>query len=258
MYNDLTFQINHCLFTVFNKLKNLWNENVYEEALQLELAAQDLKAECQKKFEVFYIDKRVGLYAIDILVEELVILELKAVPQVLPIHQAQLISYLKGYSKPIGILANFGEKSLYHQTIPNKLAQKTPLRDAFDFSKVQLKSKEEIKDLLLMANKILVTLGVGYFHQIYRRAFYYELKMAKIDFEVIKKMTAVYDNHILDTKEVILFILGDLLLSVLAVKTLDEIILSRFANQIKYFDCKRGLIFNFNRIHLDYRYLENL
>jgi GxxExxY protein len=257
MHNNLTYKINGCLFTVFNQLKNLWKENVYEEALKLELEKQGLKAECQKKFEVFYVDKQVGFFYIDILVEDIVIVELKAVPEVLPIHKAQVISYLKGYNKPLGILANFGEKSLYHQTIPNKLDQKKPLTDKFDFSKVQLKCKEEIKDLLLMANRILVTLGAGYFPQIYRRAFYYELEVAKIDFEVIKKMTATYDNQIIDSKDVGFFILGDLLLSVVTVKTFNPITLSRFAYHIRHFNCKRGLIFNFNAICLDYRYLEN-
>ena len=77
--------------------------------------------------------------------------------------------------KPLGMLANFGGNLLQHQTFPNKLPLKTPLRDDFDFDKIALASKAEIKDVLFMANRILITLGVGYFHQIYRRAFYYEL-----------------------------------------------------------------------------------
>ncbi|MEK8018656.1 MAG: GxxExxY protein [Candidatus Parabeggiatoa sp.] len=257
MYNNLTYQINGCLFTVYNQLKNIWNEKVYEEALRLELQSQGLKAETQKEFEVFYFDKRVGLYYLDILVEDIIIVELKAVHEVVALHKAQLISYLKGYNKPVGILANFGEKSLYYQTFPNKFAQKTPLTDTFDFSKVQFKGKEEFKDLLLIANRILVTLGTGYFPQIYRRAFYYELESAKIQFEVIKKLIATYRNHALAPKEVNFFILGDLLLSVVTVKTLNPLTLSRFAYHMRYLNCKRGLIFNFNAVCLDYRYLEN-
>jgi len=53
MHENLTYQINGCLFTVYNQLKNLWNEKVYEQALQLELQTQGLKAETQKEFEVF-------------------------------------------------------------------------------------------------------------------------------------------------------------------------------------------------------------
>ncbi len=50
---------------------------------------------------------------------------------------------------------------MLYQTFPNKLAQKTPLTDTFDFNKVQFESKEEFKDLLLIANRILVTLNFG-------------------------------------------------------------------------------------------------
>ena len=256
LYNDLTYQINGCLFKVHNTLRNIWKEEVYEQALHLELQAQGLRAERQKKFSVYYFEQQVGDYRVDILVEELIILELKAVPKVLPIHQAQLISYLKGYDKPLGILANFGEISLYHRAFPNKLAQKTPLKDAFDFRKVRLKEKEKIKDLLLIANRILVTLGVGYFHQVYRRAFYYELKIAGISFEVIKEVTAVYHHRSIDSENVNLFLIGDLLLSAVAVLKLDDLELSKFHSYLYYFKCRRGLIFNFNAVCLDYRYIE--
>jgi GxxExxY protein len=187
MYNDLTYQINGCLFRVHNTLRNIWKEKVYEQALELELQKQGLQAERQNEFEVFYFEQRVGYYKIDILVEDIIIFELKAVPKVQPLHQAQLISYLKGYNKPVGILANFGEISLYHRTFPNKLEQKTPLKDS-----------EEVRFLLI----------------------------------------------------------GDLLLSVVAVSVLDDLELSKFHSYIHYFKCKRCLIFNFNAMCLTYRYVE--
>ncbi len=256
MYEKLTYKINGCLFRVHNTLENIWNENVYEMALLLDLQAQGLQAECQKEFEVFYFDKRVGYYRIDILVENTIIIELKAVPEVLPIHKAQLISYLKGYKKPVGILANFCEGSLYHRTFKNNMNKATPLEDAFDFTKVQLKEKETIKDLLIIANRILITLGAGYLAQIYRRAFYYELTLSKIEFDVIKEVNANYHNFALGSKKVNFFIVGDLLLSVVAVQQLSQFILSRFVGYIKYLKCQRGLIFNFNAVHLDYRYFK--
>ncbi|OQY56606.1 MAG: hypothetical protein DRR08_23805 [Candidatus Parabeggiatoa sp. nov. 2] len=258
MHKELTYQINGCLFRVFNQLKNIWQEEVYEEALELELLAQGLHVKRQQQYDVFYFNQQVGRYRLDILVEDIVIVELKAVQEIQTIDKAQLISYLKGYNKPLGILANFGGKSLYHETFPNKLDQKNPLTDTFDFNQVQLKGKEEIKELLLIANRILITLGPGYFHKIYRKAFYYELRPSQIQFEVIKKMTAVYHGRALNSKEVNFFLIGDLLLSVVAVKALNQIILSRFAYHIKHFNCKRGLIVNFNAVRLDYRYLENL
>ena len=255
MYDDLTYKINGCLFAVHRELKNIWKEEVYEKALHLELTAQGLTAERQKEFEVYYFDKRVGSYRIDLLVEECVIVELKAVPKSFPLHQAQLISYLKGYNKPLGILANFGAERLEHQTFPNKLAQKNAMQDNFDVHKIQLESKYEISDLLMMANRILVTLGPGYFHQVYRRAFYHELEQANIPFELVKEVRAVYRGQNLGTKEVRFFQIGDLLLSAVAVQSIDDLLLSKFQHYIRYYHMKRGLLVNFNAMHLDFKYI---
>jgi GxxExxY protein len=190
-----------------------------------------------------------------LLVEDKVIVELKAVPSLVALHRAQLISYLKGFDKPLGILTNFGSSSLEHQTFPNALHLKTPLENDFDYDKIRIKNKEEIKDLLFMANRILITLGAGYFHQVYRRAFYYELKEAGADFEIAKEIYASYRNKRLGAKEVDFFILGDLLLSIVAVNQLDDLLISKFRNHIRYFRLKRGLNFNFNSLCLDYRYI---
>lgn len=256
MHEDLTYKINGCLFAVYNELKNIWKEEVYEKALHLELLAQGLKTERQKEFEVWYFEKRIGAYRIDLLVEDCVIVELKAVPESFPLHQAQLISYLKGFNKPVGILVNFGAASLEHRTFPNKLHQKNAMQDNFDFDKIHLESKNEIKELLLMANRILVTLGPGYFHQIYRRAFYYELQQANVQFDVAKEVKAIYRQQELDSKEVRFFIIGDLLLSAVAVQSIDDLLLSKFQHYIRYYHLKRGLLVNFNALHLDFKYMK--
>ncbi|MCP4399347.1 MAG: GxxExxY protein [bacterium] len=254
MHEDLTYRINGGLFAVYNALGNIWNEEAYEQALELELQSRNLLVERQKEFEVFYFGKRVGQYRLDLLVEHEIIVELKAIPEVLPLHQAQLIAYLKGYEKALGILANFGGDSLYHRTFPNKLRQTTPLQDTFDFDRLQVPGKEHIRDLLYMANRVLIALGVGYFHQIYRRALYYELKTAGAEFEIIKEVTANYHNRAIAKKEVNFFRLGDLLLSVMAVQDLTPLRLLKFRHYITHLNCRRGLIFNFHTTRLDFRY----
>ena len=258
MHEKLTYAINGCLFEVFRKLGNIWNEDVYESAAELELRSLGMKTERQKEFDVFYFDKNVGTYRTDMLVEDTVIVELKAVPDISPLHKAQLIAYLKGMNKPLGILVNFGGFKAECQTFPNILHLRTPLRDDFDFDKIRLEGKESIKELLLMANRILTTLGAGYFHQIYRRAFYYELKEAGIDFKIHKAISAQYKNKTIGSKEVNFFIIGDMLLSVIAVKEMDGLILNKLCNYGHYLRRKRGLIFNFNALHLDFRYFSDI
>ena len=258
MHKPLTYAINGCLFKVYNAIGNIWSEDVYEKALESELRSQGLAVQRQKEFEVFYFDKRVGRYRTDLLVEDTVIVELKAVSHLLPLHHAQLISYLKGFDKPLGILANFGARLVEHATYPNKTDQKTPLTDHFDFEKICLQGKDDIKDLLVMANRILVTLGAGYFHQIYRRAFYWELKQSGVSFETAGKVVATYKNQRLGEKEVNFLIVGDLLLSAVAVNELNNLTVSRFRNYIRHFGLKQGLIFNFNAVCLDFRYVTDV
>ena len=108
--------------------------------------------------------------------------------------------------------------------------------------------------MLFIANRILITLGAGYLPQIYRRALYYELKLSGISFEVIKEVKAMYYHHSLSSKEVYFFKIGNLLLSVVTVQEFKPLTLSRFSHYLKYFQCKKGLIINFNAVHLDYRY----
>lgn len=256
MYDDLVYTINGGLFAVANTLGNIWPESVYEKALCKELLARGLKTEAQKEFEVRYFEKRVGLYRLDVLVEDQIIIELKAAPEVFPLHQAQLISYLKGYDKPLGILANFGSRELYYRAFPNKVSQKTVLTAEFDINKVNLPQKHKIRDVLLMAHRILVTLGPGYFHQVYRRALYWELQMAGAEFEPIREMTATYRGETIMTMPVRFLRVGDLLISALAVKELDALRLSKFRNHVKHFRCTAGLMFNFRAVKLDYRYIE--
>lgn len=256
MHEKLTYAINGCLFNVYNTLGNIWPEDAYEQALLLELESQGFQAERQCAFEVYYFEKSVGSYRLDIVVNDTVIVELKAVPEILPLHRAQLLSYLKGYDKPLGILANFGGASMEHVTMPKQAHLNSVLTDRFDYDKLTLPHKERIRDLLLIANRVLVTLGPGYLPQIYRRALYYELRSAGCDFEVVKEVTAQYQHQRVGTRQVNFFVLGDLLLSAVAVRSLDALLLLRFRNYLKHLNCQRGLIINFHATVLDFRYIE--
>jgi GxxExxY protein len=170
------------------------------------------------------------------------------------LHKAQLISYLKGYNKPLGLLANFGGNPLKYQIFPNKVSQLTVLEDSFDFEKYRNPDKERIRDLVCMCNRILITLGPGYFHQIYRRALFHELRSAGIEVEVIKKVTAEYHQQVVGSRDVYFFRVGDLLISAVAVDELTDKLLAKFRNYIKHLHCQRGFIINFRALHLDFRY----
>lgn len=108
IYNDLTEKIIHAAYEVHKHLGFGFLENVYENALYKELTKQGLKCECQKPIDVFYKGEVVGHYIPDMIVEDAVILELKAVVELRPEHEWQLINYLTACHRELGLLINFG------------------------------------------------------------------------------------------------------------------------------------------------------
>ncbi|CAD7848660.1 MAG: hypothetical protein [Olavius algarvensis Delta 4 endosymbiont] len=105
--NDLTYKINGAVFEVNRVLGAGFLEKVYENALLVELSAQGLKAESQVPINVEYKSENVGEYFADIIVEDQVILELKATEVIAKKHEAQLLNYLKATEFKVGMLINF-------------------------------------------------------------------------------------------------------------------------------------------------------
>lgn len=109
---DLSFQIMAAAFEVHNVLGSGFLENVYEKALLTELHLRETKAESQRPVQVFYKCKEVGSYFPDIVVNDEVIIELKAVDKLSTIHEAQVLNYLKATGMKLGLLINFGREKV--------------------------------------------------------------------------------------------------------------------------------------------------
>jgi GxxExxY protein len=117
--NELTEKIIGCAYTLSNTLGAGFLEKVYENALVYELRKQGLAVEQQKVIDVLYDGTVVGEYFADLLVEDCVIVELKAVRELNAIHQAQLMNYLNGCNIRIGLLLNFGTPKIEIKRIVN-------------------------------------------------------------------------------------------------------------------------------------------
>ncbi|WP_372650811.1 GxxExxY protein [Draconibacterium sp.] len=109
-YSDLTEAIIKCFYKVYTELGYGFLEKVYHNALLIELQNEELKVESQKPIKVSYQGDVVGEYYADIIVEDVVILELKATETVTEAHEFQLINYLKATDIEVGLLLNFGKK----------------------------------------------------------------------------------------------------------------------------------------------------
>ncbi len=105
--DDLTYSINAAVFEVNRELGPGFLEKVYENALLLELSNKGLKARSQVPIKVKYKGSEVGDYYPDIIVEEQVIIEVKAIEALQKVHEAQLLNYLKATGCKVGLLVNF-------------------------------------------------------------------------------------------------------------------------------------------------------
>lgn len=110
LHSDLTDRILHCVHEAHGKLGYGFLEKVYENALILLLERDGINAKQQVPVKVLFEGKIIGEYIADILVEEKVVLELKAVSTLSSIHEVQLVNYLKSSGIRVGLLINFGPK----------------------------------------------------------------------------------------------------------------------------------------------------
>ena len=110
LHKNITDKIINCFYEVYNILGYGFLEKVYESSLYNELISCGLSCERQKKIDVFYKGKLVGEYYADIIIEDIVIIELKAAETICEEHEFQLINYLKATNIEVGLLLNFGKK----------------------------------------------------------------------------------------------------------------------------------------------------
>jgi GxxExxY protein len=111
-YEDITHKIIGCAYTVYKKLGFGFLESVYRKAMVIELAKSGLRVEEEKPLQVYYDDQVVGDFKADLFVEETVVVELKSVQNMVKEHEVQLVNYLNGLKKEIGLLINFGSSGV--------------------------------------------------------------------------------------------------------------------------------------------------
>ena len=104
---ELVYKINNCIFEVYKELGHGFLERVYEKALLIEFNSQRLKAQAQVPIQVHYKGEIVGDYYADLVVEDKVIIELKAQENLSKAYDAQLLNYLKATKIGVGLLVNF-------------------------------------------------------------------------------------------------------------------------------------------------------
>ena len=119
VHKELSYKIVAAALEVHNGLGPGFTENIYEEALCIELRSRGIVFERQIAINIFYKGEKAGQYRLDLVVENDIIVEIKAVSEMFERFEYQIYSYLKATSKKLGLLINFGRKSLDHKRIVN-------------------------------------------------------------------------------------------------------------------------------------------
>ena len=112
MEDNISKRVIGCAFTVSNQLGCGFLENVYENALAMELRDQRIEFEQQKALKVYYRGVVIGQYVADIVVAQCLVIEIKALSAITSAHEAQLMNYLQATGITVGLLLNFGTPRL--------------------------------------------------------------------------------------------------------------------------------------------------
>lgn len=119
LYEELTGKIIAASIEVHKRLGNGFQEVIYQRALAIEMSLKGLQFEREKQMDIFYRNEHVGTRRADFFVEQTIMVEIKAVINLEDVHLAQAINYLEAYNMQIGLLINFGSKSLQFKRVHN-------------------------------------------------------------------------------------------------------------------------------------------
>lgn len=117
LHKTITDAVLKIYFDVYNQLGSGFLEKVYQNAMYFELKNKGFKVEAQKQIKVYFRKQLVGEYYADLIVEDKVIVELKATELLMNVHVAQTLNYLKATEIEVGLLLNFGEEPEFKHMI---------------------------------------------------------------------------------------------------------------------------------------------
>lgn len=118
-YQELTEKIIGCAMKVHNALGNGFQEVIYQRALEIEFKKARLNYSREMEMPIYYDNIEIGTRRVDFFVENIIMVELKALIMLEDVHLAQAMNYLEAYKVEIGLLINFGSRSLQFKRVHN-------------------------------------------------------------------------------------------------------------------------------------------
>ena len=248
IHAELSYEVRGVLFHVYNTLGPMLKEEYHRDAIVIGLEKGGVVCEPEKVFEVYYEGERVGLYLVDVWIENgKIILEIKVALAIEPIHKAQAISYLKVTDADLAFVVNYGGPSLEIERLPNFLRDKQP---EFVWQPRPVAEGLLYPDLVNViqraCHRVHFTLGPGFLHQVYRRATMIELRLSGLSYNYIKQLPVEYEGQLLGYQDVRLILVEDkVLLATFALRQTEDAMVQQLKAHLRRLGLKLGLLANF-------------
>jgi len=242
-YSEVSDKIINAFYEVYNKLGEGFLEKVYENALLIELKKRDLFIENQIPINVYYDDHIVGNYIGDILVDNKILIELKAIKKISKNENIQLLNYLCATKYEVGLILNFGSKPEISRVVyDNQLKYyNNPEKNNFQFL-IDDKSSEIINSFY----NVYSILGYGFQNRVYKNAIQIELLKKGIQFHKDYNISIIYESKEIGEYQAPFFI-DNMIVSILGNKTIDFADEQRMLNHLNATGIKSGIILNFGK-----------
>ena len=251
LYSEETYQIRGAAFEVHRQLGPGHAEEAYEEALKIALARRGISIRDQVPFDVVYEDVKVGSYRPDLLANERILLELKAVEKLLPIHEAQLLFYLRVTALELGLLINFGAARV--QAVRRVLTRAEPGQTPPERCRTytggleRLPYPEVLWAIGNCARRVHFTLGPGFLFHVYEKALFVEMGLQGIPREPVKYLDLEFDGQVVGRERVHLLVAdGKVLVGPVAVSEIRALDLQITRKQLRALGLEVGVVANFH------------
>jgi GxxExxY protein len=245
--SDLTGQVIGAAIAVHREFGPGLDEADYERALHLELLAMDIEHECQVPLPLIYKGTKLDCgYRMDLVVAGWLLLELKAVEKLHPLHEAQLLTYLRLSRLKLGLLMNFGSLVL-RDGIVRRANSSSPMPTP----RIPTSTSEAMDDLsyevIDAALEVQNLLGHGLLRSAYEAALAHEMKLRGLRIEQRLPANLLYREQLIPSaKEIPLVVEGRLMIACVCAQKIEPIHLARQRSLLKAARIEEGICFNFH------------
>ena len=244
--SELTKRVIAAAIAVHREFGPGLDEADYERALHLELLAMGIEHECQVPLPLIYKGTTLDYgYRMDLVVAGWLLLELKAVEKLHPLHEAQLLTYLRLARIKLGLLMNFGSLVLRDGIV--RRANTSPKSKVYAPGEEVPEMDELSREVMDAAFEVQHGLGTGLLRSAYEAALAHELTLRGLKVEQRLPVNLLYREQLIpSTKELPMIVEGRLMASCVCAKTIDPLLLARQKSLLRVSGAETGLCLNFH------------